>query len=1792
MYTHPPPAEHRQASTRTIAARARNQPVANRCWPGLIGAVLLLTLGVPVSAQIATEIEAVTPIESLRGFRANEPFLTAEGIESINPSNGNLILSVPLGQTYSVGPLLSYRLQVTHNADVWDHVRVDCQDVNDPGVCTVIDPFHFSLPNFNSNAGIGWELHLGKLYPPVPPADAYWTEKETWPNRDPNSADALERWLYVSPDGASHYLHRLDGWPGDTQGARYSKDGTHLRMVQVSSSLIEIQQPNGVVSRFLKTNESAGTEVCGPGRATGCWRFHDMLDGYGNFVRAAYQIIGAEEIWTISDSTGRSHRIVFALDAATVGRFDATPNQVRNGEGSQMGDLSRVVKRVEVAAFGGQIATYSFHTAVRRMSRGCPNNTDTNGNVVFHPDNFTIDVPVLDRIDFPEGQGFVFVTDAAVSAGCADGNGLIRSVVAPTQGKTVYTYGNWAFPTRCTYGSNPDAELVTHRLGLLQKDVYAINAATPESTWKYRSSLVGNPEPSGQFCARFDYRASWVDEPVHEGRFTRRYFYTNLYEGPQHPSATTPITDQQVTDYGLPYRKDIRVNPHGTDKFLSEMLLDCPQGGGACTLKQRTYVRYEMGFRPCTRTKFDIVDGSDCYRVNPVRAAELVVYHDGDSGKHVERTLLGYDGAGNLATSMVRDNFETSGVRTVRTDTDYTTTGMSFAADPSTGYFDVGTPSTYLPATTARWVLARFDERRVTDSGRTYITEFELDAQGQITCSRRWKRLIGAGSPTALRGSQDLVTKLSRNAQGLVTTETVAGGDQASLSNAVLCSVVGSASAGTRFDTTHTYQHLTLASSRMGTFPYSFRATIDRNTGLPSAVFDPSDQRTDLQFDRLGRIGRATPEASLAQAYTTVTYFNDPGTSARVDLQVFDPTTNGQRQRLRFWRDHRGRIFQEGSWVPTTTVTGPVEETLVKRTFDAAGNLARVTTKQPTAGHDIDKAVRYSGYDVFGRPTTITHPDASVETLTSAGHRVTTRRVSVRTSETAFSTVTTETHFDGLGRAIRQVNPHFTLLTTYDPLGNVVAAVRTAGAASQTRSYGWDGRGLLTFEDHPEIGAPSAVFGRISYQRDALGNPRWVLDGQRWLEHLYDAAGRPTTIREGSTPWQTFVWGTANATGDVRKGKLVQSTRYNYPGGDTWAFVEDYTYGGALGRISERSLQLEHPNRTGPDRYGARFTQRYVYDALGNRISMTYPFCVTAPQTGQRYCNDPSDIQGPSHVVDLTHRYGHQTVTASRLGPRADLIFHGNSQLATATYGNATQDLFDQGSAGMVRPARIRTQRTSSGTIHFDTGLFQFDAAGNIWAAGTDRYAYDSAGRLLSGTVKRAGSTRREDFRYDAFDNLTGYRKDGSSVWQNLVADGKNRLVWAAGEDQIVYDSAGRLTHRGTFVQSPFTRESDFTYDALGMQTRHTVVDAAGNPLEDYLYFYGPGNYRVMVFEGATGKRHWKLRDLDGKPLRELWVWQWGAYQSPGAPGEKWTFDRDYLYGPNGMFATYGLGGIVRYFHRDHVGSTRVITDASANKVYEAAFYPYGDELKLLGSLGEDASKFTGHERDRSGTTDYMLGRTYGSDLHRFMSADPARDGWNLYGYVGGNPIRFVDPNGLECTAAQDTEDGGTKCRERTTTIGPATEELVPVPPPTYDPSQACGALGCVTLGFGRVGIKGLAEAGMSSRVVSTSALRDSDGRPFQEVTEDTVSAQFILGLSLTTQVQTTRSDGQQRVEEQITGASFSIGPLSIPIYGFDSLGDVSLGTSVGLGFVTGDYSISFGDIYNLIKSSPGGVRP
>ncbi len=86
-------------------------------------------------------------------------------------------------------------------------------------------------------------------------------------------------------------------------------------------------------------------------------------------------------------------------------------------------------------------------------------------------------------------------------------------------------------------------------------------------------------------------------------------------------------------------------------------------------------------------------------------------------------------------------------------------------------------------------------------------------------------------------------------------------------------------------------------------------------------------------------------------------------------------------------------------------------------------------------------------------------------------------------------------------------------------------------------------------------------------------------------------------------------------------------------------------------------------------------------------------------------------------------------------------------------------------------------------------------------------------------------------------------------------------------------------------------------------------------------------------------------------------------------------------------------------------------------------YYPFG--MVMDGRSGntsnpDDLYKFTGKERDIETGYDYFGARYYDSRIGRWLSVDPLADkypGWSPYNYCVNNPLRFIDPNGMDVYA-------------------------------------------------------------------------------------------------------------------------------------------------------------------------------
>ena len=204
--------------------------------------------------------------------------------------------------------------------------------------------------------------------------------------------------------------------------------------------------------------------------------------------------------------------------------------------------------------------------------------------------------------------------------------------------------------------------------------------------------------------------------------------------------------------------------------------------------------------------------------------------------------------------------------------------------------------------------------------------------------------------------------------------------------------------------------------------------------------------------------------------------------------------------------------------------------------------------------------------------------------------------------------------------------------------------------------------------------------------------------------------------------------------------------------------------------------------------------------------------------------------------------------------------------------------------------------------------------------------------------------------------------------------------VW---EFQFSYDDEGQL-------QAKAATTFEFNYD-------HRLKQINGTQTAQF--FYDVSGNRLKAVRGGTETRY--IYDLAGNLLAEA-----------DATG---TITRYFIHGL-GLLAMVTPDDQVYTYHFDGNGNTIAMTDGIKQVVNKYAYLPYG---KIIASEELIEQPFTfagmvGIMKEVEGLY-YMRARYYDPSVGRFISEDPSgfSDGPNLYAYVGGSPLMFVDSWGL-----------------------------------------------------------------------------------------------------------------------------------------------------------------------------------
>ncbi|MBN2534762.1 MAG: RHS repeat-associated core domain-containing protein [Spirochaetales bacterium] len=106
------------------------------------------------------------------------------------------------------------------------------------------------------------------------------------------------------------------------------------------------------------------------------------------------------------------------------------------------------------------------------------------------------------------------------------------------------------------------------------------------------------------------------------------------------------------------------------------------------------------------------------------------------------------------------------------------------------------------------------------------------------------------------------------------------------------------------------------------------------------------------------------------------------------------------------------------------------------------------------------------------------------------------------------------------------------------------------------------------------------------------------------------------------------------------------------------------------------------------------------------------------------------------------------------------------------------------------------------------------------------------------------------------------------------------------------------------------------------------------------------------------------------------------------------------------------------WYHMDHLNSTKCVTDADGVVEVNYVYRAFGEQLRRLDSDGNgtgDTAKYSygGKELDAGTELYYYNARYYDATIGRFINVDPVQDGSNWYVYCANNPLKYVDPTGL-----------------------------------------------------------------------------------------------------------------------------------------------------------------------------------
>lgn len=1131
-----------------------------------------------------------------RGLINENAFFSDLEIDTINKLNGNLVVALPLGTPWQVGPSFSYGLSAVFNSSSWlQRTGADFSLPDSPVTNGTI-----TIP-FPTNVALGWHVNLGgELYAgtrqlPDPPVG--------WPGESNNPFSAFD-WIYIDGSGGQHPLR---GNGSSFSETLFSHDDTNLRIREISPTRVFVDLPSGLTQEFHRYTGGGCPADAAP---AWCWRLKEIVDPFGNWVRFDYSTPNRTVITDIHGDGDPDRRI-------TVKYVDLDTG----GEGFQ----TFATKHVDAIEFPSTAdhagpATWDFVLDRKTITRACPVD-ESHFDEENYSEHWDVTVHLLKSIVLPgDNGGYSFVYDEThePAESCHQWAGALQKVTSPLGGKLEYEYNEGVdLPIPCPeeYDYAPgEVEVSRASIGVTSRKIVQVVGEEDEEeggddqlvSWRrFRYQLVDKLiEP--EVCGRANTMETHVAEMIpagearYEGELHLRYrhevHFHNVTKSDGSGSQSDvgpslPPGDWRLRDYGLPIAKSrSRASRYGAgtpELYLSSVVLDCtepityfkynepnytapgpavtppPEIPAACRVHREEYQRYAYKTTDC----FDQASrfGSCTYRARALSGRQQRFFKAGGEIQYQEEKHTDFDGFGTFRETTVRSNL---GGPTLQTWDKTNTFVFDGNEDEWFQSVDYDADSTFVGAFPGRggvgpWLFGLYDSKQSDPDGAVRHSTFDFAPTGFLECQRTYAAF---GEPADPEEADLTVEYHPATAGGWTERERWAGGDGVPS---------GDCGRTPQIEIAHEHSMGQVVRSVYvdgGTevAPPMVDHQLDPATGLVRESCDRSVSpplcRT-FHYDLLGRVetegdeasGRGlerTFEYSLEQPGGIVTILTEEASGGgaligQTELEV-DALGRDRTVRRRISPERTDpRLDPDGApdWIVQTKGYRRGRLHYVSGVFDED-----LWSRSPAARSKSQ--YRFSEYDIHGRVLAFDPPRIDEEIDFGRNQGAVGWDVSWINMPGDDTEVRTDTRKDHLGRLVRvEEDKDFenrVTTTSYSNGSTKVQRTDPGLGVTQYRERRVDGRGFLVWEYHPEKRGPGEEpeDARVGYTYDSRGKVKSVDDKGVAQAFVYDRAERLLRIHLGTVDGRLLeehtYYGVSDSGLGAAPGRLKTATRYNY----------------------------------------------------------------------------------------------------------------------------------------------------------------------------------------------------------------------------------------------------------------------------------------------------------------------------------------------------------------------------------------------------------------------------------------------------------------------------------------------------------------------------------------------------------------------------------------------------------------------------------------------------------------------